>query len=174
MQTLQREVGTFVGNRAKEYEALKKETAPTKLAELDRQLENAAKWAPGGRYRQIVTVIAAAAGGNVTAGKSFNPTVTWNAVGGYYSAEIKGDDPFIAGLLSSAGASAGYTAGNIIKIPMDKILNSLPKQYERIPTGFLTITKPIPQHPLPSIPGNVIDSMTSEIMQNKITNQNKN
>ncbi|VVE37884.1 hemagglutinin repeat-containing protein [Pandoraea terrigena] len=72
MRTLQREVGTFVGNRAKEYEALKqarkKETDPTKLAELDRQLDDAAKWAPGGRYRQIVTVIAAAAGGNVTAG----------------------------------------------------------------------------------------------------------
>ncbi len=72
MRTLQREVGTFVGNRAKEYEALKaarkNETDPTKLAELDRQLVDAAKWAPGGRYRQIVTVIAAAAGGNVTAG----------------------------------------------------------------------------------------------------------
>jgi filamentous hemagglutinin len=72
MRTLQREVGTFVGNRAKEFEALKEarknETDPTKLAELDRQLEDAAKWAPGGRYRQIVTVIAAAAGGNVTAG----------------------------------------------------------------------------------------------------------
>ncbi|VVE90280.1 hemagglutinin-related protein [Pandoraea bronchicola] len=72
MQTLQREVGTFVGNRAKEYEALKaarkNETDPVKLAELDRQLDDAAKWAPGGRYRQIVTVIAAAAGGNVTAG----------------------------------------------------------------------------------------------------------
>ncbi|VVE46145.1 hemagglutinin repeat-containing protein [Pandoraea soli] len=72
MRTLQREVGTFVGNRAKEYEALKaarkNETDPTKLAELDRQLVDAAKWAPGGRYRQIVTVITAAAGGNVTAG----------------------------------------------------------------------------------------------------------
>ncbi|MFJ2994497.1 hypothetical protein ACIPHM_17855, partial [Pandoraea sp. NPDC087047] len=72
MQTLQREVGTFVGNRAKEYEALKEarknETDPAKLAELDRQLDDAAKWAPGGRYRQIVTVITAAAGGNVTAG----------------------------------------------------------------------------------------------------------
>ncbi|EON13680.1 hemagglutinin repeat-containing protein [Pandoraea sp. SD6-2] len=72
VQTLQRQVGTFVGNRAKEYEALKearkKETDPAKVAELDRQLDDAAKWAPGGRYRQIVTVIAAAAGGNVTAG----------------------------------------------------------------------------------------------------------
>ncbi|VVE34434.1 hemagglutinin-related protein [Pandoraea eparura] len=72
MRTLQREVGTFVGNRAKEYEALKaarkNETDPTRIAELDRQLDDAARWAPGGRYRQIVTVIAAAAGGNVTAG----------------------------------------------------------------------------------------------------------
>ncbi|MFK0377747.1 hemagglutinin repeat-containing protein [Pandoraea sp. NPDC090278] len=72
VRALQREVGTFVTNRAKEFEALKearkKETDPVKIAALDGQIQDAAKWAPGGRYRQIVTVMAAAAGGNVTAG----------------------------------------------------------------------------------------------------------
>ncbi|VVE37841.1 hemagglutinin repeat-containing protein [Pandoraea terrigena] len=72
MQTLQREVGTFVGNRAKEADELKKardkETDPTKRAELDSQLVDAQKWGPGGDYRRIVTAIVAAAAGNVTAG----------------------------------------------------------------------------------------------------------
>ncbi|MGC7406966.1 hypothetical protein ACPWR0_18935 [Pandoraea pneumonica] len=35
---------------------------------MDRRLEDAAKWAPGGTYRQIVTVISAAAAGNVSSG----------------------------------------------------------------------------------------------------------
>ncbi|MGC7944672.1 DUF637 domain-containing protein [Pandoraea pneumonica] len=56
----------------KEYADLKKareqEKDPVKLAELDRRLEDVAKWAPGGTYRQIVTVISAAAAGNVSAG----------------------------------------------------------------------------------------------------------
>ncbi|HGF4815049.1 TPA: VENN motif pre-toxin domain-containing protein, partial [Escherichia coli] len=34
--------------------------------------------------------------GGITAGKGYNPTVTWNAVGGYYQGEISGDDPFIS------------------------------------------------------------------------------
>ncbi|WP_150601118.1 hemagglutinin repeat-containing protein [Pandoraea fibrosis] len=72
MQTLQREVGTFVGNRAKEADELKKardkETDPARRAELDAQLVDAQKWGPGGDYRRIVTAIVAAAAGNVTAG----------------------------------------------------------------------------------------------------------
>ncbi|EPD9086865.1 contact-dependent inhibition toxin CdiA, partial [Escherichia coli] len=42
--------------------------------------------------------------GGITAGKGYNPTVTWNAVGGYYQGEISGDDPFISAILSKAGA----------------------------------------------------------------------
>lgn len=68
--TLQRQTGTFLNNRAKEADSLKqardKESDPTKKAELDRQYQGAAKWAPGGTYRQVATALAAAAGGNVT------------------------------------------------------------------------------------------------------------
>lgn len=106
--------------------------------------------------------------GGITAGKGYNPTVTWNAVGGYYQAEISGDDPFISSLLSKVGASAGYAAGNVLKVPFDKKLNPISKQYEWIPTGVWTITKPAPQHPLPSIMGNVGDSAVSGMVQDKL------
>lgn len=99
--------------------------------------------------------------GAITAGKGYNPTMAWNAAGGYYQAEISGDDPFMAALLSKAGASAGYAAGNVIKVPMDKIFNPTSKQYEWVPTGVWTITKPVPQSQIPSIMGNLGDTYVS-------------
>lgn len=32
--------------------------------------------------------------GLITAGKGYNPTVTWNVIGDYYTTALKGDDPF--------------------------------------------------------------------------------
>ncbi|MBJ2065020.1 hemagglutinin repeat-containing protein [Serratia odorifera] len=110
---------------------------------------------------KLSDVIGSGVIGAITAGKGYNPTVTWNAAGGYYQAEMKGDDPFMGALLSKAGASAGYATGNIIKIPMDKALNPISKQYEWVPTGVWTITKPVQQNPLPVIVGNAGDSAAS-------------
>ncbi|EOM0092503.1 VENN motif pre-toxin domain-containing protein, partial [Escherichia coli] len=101
--------------------------------------------------------------GGITAGKGYNPTVTWNAVGGYYQGEISGDDPFISAILSKAGAGAGYATGNLIKIPMDKVLYPVSKQYEWVPTGVWTITKPAQQSSVPSIMGNLGDSFVSGV-----------
>lgn len=78
---LQRETGTFLSNRAKEAavakEALDRELAkpeserdPARLATLQQQLNDSAIWAPGGAGRQILTALAAAAGGNVTGASS--------------------------------------------------------------------------------------------------------
>ncbi|WP_186366646.1 VENN motif pre-toxin domain-containing protein, partial [Yersinia thracica] len=124
---------------------------------------------------KLSDVIGAGVIGLITAGKGYNPTVTWNAAGGYYQAEINGDDPFMGGLLSKTGASVGYVAGNIIKIPMDKKLNPISKQYEWVPTGVWTITKPVPQNNLPSLSGNVADSAASggfsDALQNSIKNK---
>lgn len=106
--------------------------------------------------------------GAITAGKGYNPTVTWNAAGGYYQAQINGDDPMLAALLSKAGASAGFATGNIIKVPFDKIFNPVSKQYEWVQTGVWTITKPVPQHPLPSILGNAGDSAMSGMVSDKL------
>lgn len=70
----------------------------------------------------------------------------------------------MAALTSKVGASAGYATGNIIKTPMDKVLNPISKQYEWVPTGVWTITKPAPQHSLPSVVGNIGDSITSGLV----------
>uniref|UniRef100_UPI00240DE726 VENN motif pre-toxin domain-containing protein n=2 Tax=Rosenbergiella nectarea TaxID=988801 RepID=UPI00240DE726 len=113
---------------------------------------------------KLSDVIGSGVIGAITAGKGYNPTMAWNAAGGYYQAKISGDDPFLAALMSKAGASAGYATGNIIKVPMDKILNPVSKQYEWVPTGVWTITKPASQHPLPSIVGNMGDSVASGLV----------
>ncbi|WP_160279921.1 VENN motif pre-toxin domain-containing protein, partial [Erwinia oleae] len=110
---------------------------------------------------KLSDVIGSGVIGAITAGKGYNPTMAWNAAGGYYQAEISGDDPFMAALLSKAGASAGYAAGNILKVPFDKKLNPISKQYEWVPTGVWTITKPAPQSSVPSIIGNLGDSTAS-------------
>ncbi|WP_321157468.1 VENN motif pre-toxin domain-containing protein, partial [Serratia nevei] len=124
---------------------------------------------------KLSDVIGSGVIGAITAGKGYNPTVSWNAAGGYYQAEIKGDDPFMGALLSKAGASAGYAAGNVIKVPMSKVLNPVSKQYEWVPTGVWTITKPAPQNNLPSLSGNVADSAASgwfsDALQNSIKNK---
>ncbi|MGU9760052.1 hemagglutinin repeat-containing protein [Serratia marcescens] len=112
---------------------------------------------------KLSDVIGSGVIGAITAGKGYNPTMAWNAAGGYYQAEISGDDPFMAALLSKAGASAGYAVGNVIKVPMDKILNPVSKQYEWVPTGVWTITKPAPQSSVPSVMGNLGDSFVSGV-----------
>ncbi len=124
---------------------------------------------------KLSDVIGAGTIGAITVGKGYNPTVTWNAAGGYYQAELKGDDPFVEALLSKTGASVGYAAGNIIKVPMDKKLNPLSKQYEWVPTGVWTISKPVPKNNLPSLSGNIADSATSgwfsDALQDSIKNK---
>ncbi|APL35768.1 Contact-dependent inhibitor A [Escherichia coli] len=110
---------------------------------------------------KLSDVISAGIIGLITAGKGYNPTVTWNAAGGYYQAKIEGDDPFKAGILSTVSAGTGYIAGNIIKVPFEKVLNPVSKQYEWIPTGVWTISKPVPQSSFPSVAANVADSAVS-------------
>ncbi|WP_323865987.1 hypothetical protein, partial [Xenorhabdus cabanillasii] len=110
---------------------------------------------------KLSDLIGAGVVGAITAGKGYNPTVAWNAVGGYYTAEIKGDDPFLNAILSKGAASMGYAAGNVIKVPMEKVLNPISKQYEWEPIGIWTITRPVKQSSVPSVAGNVGDSAVS-------------
>ena len=55
-----------------------------------------------------------------------------------------------------------------MKFYFDKKLNPISKQYEWVPTGIWTITKPASQHPLPSIVGNLGDSAISGMVQDKV------
>ncbi|MBS9431009.1 adenylate cyclase [Photorhabdus akhurstii] len=71
-------------------------------------------------------------------------------------------------IISKGGASVGYAAGNVLKIPMEKILNPISKQLEWEPIGIWTITKPVKQSSIPSVAGNVGDSVTSGIFNDSM------
>ncbi|WP_224481540.1 hypothetical protein [Pantoea agglomerans] len=61
---------------------------------------------------------------------------------------------------------------------MDKKLNPISKQYEWVPTGVWTITKPVPQSNLPSLSGNVADSAAfgwfSDVLQGSLKSKENN
>ncbi|WP_157929797.1 hemagglutinin repeat-containing protein [Orrella dioscoreae] len=104
------EMGQFLTNRAKEADALKKaveaETDPIRQAQLQAQFDDAKKWGPGGEYRQVMTVIAASAGGNVTGGAGeFVQAAAVNYLHSLGAAQIK----MIADDLGGEG-SAGHIA----------------------------------------------------------------
>ncbi|WP_199544201.1 hemagglutinin repeat-containing protein [Paraburkholderia kururiensis] len=68
------QVGTFVDNRLKDVDAAKaaannSKLTPEQRAQAQQQADQlAAEWGPGGTYRQVLTALTAAAGGNVTGG----------------------------------------------------------------------------------------------------------
>nr|WKF57911.1 Toxin CdiA [Paraburkholderia busanensis] len=68
------QTGTFVANRAAEADAAKKEASNPALSPEQRAAaqqkadELNADWGPGGTYRQVLTALSVAAGGNVTGG----------------------------------------------------------------------------------------------------------
>ncbi|VFR51963.1 hemagglutinin-like secreted protein [plant metagenome] len=104
------EMGQFLTNRAREADALKKaveaETDPIRQAQLQAQFDDAKKWGPGGEYRQVMTVIAASAGGNVTGGAGeFVQAAAVNYLHSLGAAQIK----MIADDLGGEG-SAGHIA----------------------------------------------------------------
>ncbi|AYP25104.1 hypothetical protein J1Q48_15645 [Pantoea agglomerans] len=70
----------------------------------------------------------------------------------------------MAALMSTTSSGAGYKAGNILKVPFDKVFNPVSKQYEWVSSGVWTISKPVPQSSVPSVAGNVADSLTSGLL----------
>ncbi|QBC32447.1 hypothetical protein [Pandoraea sp. XY-2] len=121
MRTLQREVGTFVENRAKEADAieakLKKATDPEQRAALNQQLADAKKWGPGGDYRLIVSAITAGISGNVTGAAGEMATrATVNYLQGLAAKEIKalGEnlDPASKAALHAVTGCAGGAASS--------------------------------------------------------------
>ncbi|MEE9927527.1 hypothetical protein [Microvirgula aerodenitrificans] len=148
---LQRETGTFLNNRAKEADALKtrldRETDPERKAILAQQYEEAKKWAPGGDYNKLATVLTAATGGNVMGGLGdLAQRVVIGYVQGLGAAQIKalvaqvGDSPqadaaraVLQGILACGGAAAsGGNCGNAALsvaggVGLNAILNTLLK-----------------------------------------------
>jgi filamentous hemagglutinin len=68
------QAGTFLNNRAKEADATKAaandpKLTPEQRAQAQQQADQLdAEWGPGGSYRQVMTALSEAAGGNVTGG----------------------------------------------------------------------------------------------------------
>lgn len=74
--------------------------------------------------------------------------------------------------MSTVSAGTGYIVGNIIKVPFEKVLNPMSKQYEWIPTGVWTISKPVPQSSVPSVAANVADSAVSGLSNYATSDKN--
>ncbi|QCS65093.1 hypothetical protein EC609_23055 [Achromobacter denitrificans] len=142
----QRQAGQFLANRAEEAKALKDALDSTpegpRRDQLQAQYDEAQKWAPGGTYRQALTAMTLAAGGNVTGGAAeFVQAAAVNYLQGLGAAKIKEISPMLGGegspgqialhaLLGCAGAAAkssgcgggaaGASAGIVLSQLMDQ------------------------------------------------------
>ena len=144
---LQRETGVFLNNRAKEATAAKNaldrerskpegERDPARLAALEQQLKATAIWAPGGAGRQVLTALAAAAGGNVTGASSqFAQNLVVNYMqqqgAGFIGGLVKGgtltEGSALHGVLACAGAAASdqACAGGALGAASSSLLTNL-------------------------------------------------
>ncbi|MGF6573842.1 filamentous hemagglutinin [Paraburkholderia sp. GAS333] len=107
------QVGTFVNNRAKEAEAAKAAAndptlTPEQRAAAQVQADQlTAEWGPGGSYRQMLTALTVAAGGNVTGSVGqFAQSATVAYIQQLGAAEVKQ----IADSLDQDSTAAGETA----------------------------------------------------------------
>lgn len=88
-------------------------------------------------------------------------TVGWNAAGGAVSNYIKGDDPLSGVIINGGSAGIGYGLGQVLKGPLDKVINPNWKNWKWVDVG-MWVSKPMPLDPLPAIIGNIISSGSTE------------
>ncbi|CAE6732591.1 hemagglutinin repeat-containing protein [Paraburkholderia nemoris] len=137
------QAGTFVSNRAKEADAAKKAAndpnlTPDQRAAAQQQADQlSAEWGPGGSYRQILTALTVAAGGNVTGGMgqfAQSTTVTYlQELGANRVKQIAdslGNDTARAALhaivgCAGAAASSGSCGAGAMGAAASSVLNSL-------------------------------------------------
>ena len=113
----------------------------------------------------LTDLVAAGLVGKITSGKGYDSTVSWNTIGGFYTAKINGDNPGESALLSRGASSIGYSVGSHIQKQLDSILNPISKQYEWIPIrNTLPIMKPASLNNIPSRFGSFGDSIISEML----------
>lgn len=103
-------------------------------------------------------------------GTGFWGTVGWNTAGGATSNALKGEDPATGALSGALSSGFGYMGGKLLQGPLQKLFNPVSKQYEWIPTGVWTITKPAPQSSIPTWTGSAADAAASEWM-NKVIDE---
>ncbi|MDF7666466.1 DUF637 domain-containing protein [Orbaceae bacterium ESL0727] len=113
----------------------------------------------------ISTGVGAITGG---IGTGFWGTVGWNAAGGATSNYLEGKDPLMGAAISSISSGVGYIGGKWLEGSLQKIFNPIAKQYEWVPVGIWSITKPASNSSIPSVTGNAFNSGLSEITQEGI------
>ncbi|OCG10900.1 hypothetical protein A9G09_12430 [Gilliamella sp. wkB292] len=113
----------------------------------------------------ISTGVGAITGG---IGTGFLGTVGWNAAGGATSSYLEGKDPLVGAAIGTISSGVGYFGGKLLKGSLQKVFNPVSKQYEWVPIGIWTITKPAAQSSVPAISGSALDSGLSEITQKVI------
>jgi hypothetical protein len=91
-----------------------------------------------------------------------------NATGGAVSSHLKDEDPLKGAAVGAISSGIGYIGGKIFQGPLEKLYNPISKQYEWIPIGIWTITKPAPQSPIPTWIGGAANSSITESVANKI------
>jgi hypothetical protein len=85
-----------------------------------------------------------------------------NATGGAVSSHLKDEDPLKGAAVGAISSGIGYIGGKIFQGPLEKLYNPISKQYEWIPIGIWTITKPAPQSTIPANGGSAVSSSMTE------------
>ncbi|MCX8728672.1 VENN motif pre-toxin domain-containing protein [Gilliamella sp. B2838] len=102
------------------------------------------------------------------AGTGFWGTIGWNATGGATSNYLKDEEPLIGAAAGAIGSGFGYLGGKMLQGSLEKMFNPISKQYEWVPIGIWTITKPASHSSIPAISGGVVGSATGELIQKNI------
>ncbi len=115
----------------------------------------------------ITTGVGAITGG---IGTGFWGTVGWNAAGGATSSYLEGKDPLVGAAIGTISSGVGYFGGKWFEGSLQKAFNPVSKQYEWIPIGMWTITKPAPQSSIPAIGGSAVDSLIGGAVEDRLNN----
>jgi filamentous hemagglutinin len=95
-------------------------------------------------------------------------TMSWNAAGGAISSYLKGDNPFAGGLINGLASGAGYGAGKLIELPMDKFYNPMKLWKDWMWTDIgMGVSKPLPSSTLPGTFGSAGASLATEIINDQ-------
>ncbi|OCQ51191.1 hypothetical protein Ppb6_03634 [Photorhabdus australis subsp. thailandensis] len=110
--------------------------------------------------------------GAFTANTGLWGTIAWNAGMGAASSYVKGDDPLKGGVISGAASGIGYGVGKLVQNPLEKLINPNWKNYEWADIG-MGISKPLPLSTLPGTAGNIMNSVSTEVINDKLNKKLK-
>ncbi|MFZ7107933.1 VENN motif pre-toxin domain-containing protein [Avibacterium avium] len=118
----------------------------------------------------INDVITAGLLGKATAGRSYINTINSNMISSYYISRIKGENDAAYSALSSYFSSmAGYRIGGRVENKINPFFNPAKDKYKWIESNHLGVSFQPKPSTIPSTTGNVFNSLSSELFNNKLT-----